>query len=122
MRITQILTIKFEETGSNFAPTFGRSLPPHLFAIASAAYNRLVTKSGENQVILLSGESGAGKSESTKLLTQYLAAANKSASSLITEQILETSPLLESFGNAKTLKNDNSSRFGKYIEILFRVG
>ena len=73
------------------------------------------------QVILLSGESGAGKSESTKLLTQYLAAANKSANSLITEQILETSPLLESFGNAKTLKNDNSSRFGKYIEILFRV-
>ena len=69
----------------------------------------------------MSGESGAGKSESTKLLTQYLAAANKSASSLITEQILETSPLLESFGNAKTLKNDNSSRFGKYIEILFRV-
>ena len=72
-------------------------------------------------MILLSGESGAGKSESTKLLTQYLAVANKSSSSLITEQILETSPLLESFGNAKTLKNDNSSRFGKYIEILFRV-
>ena len=72
-------------------------------------------------MILLSGESGAGKSESTKLLTQYLAVANKASSSLITEQILETSPLLESFGNAKTLKNDNSSRFGKYIEILFRV-
>ena len=97
------------------------SLPPHLFAVGSAAYNRLVTKSGENQVILLSGESGAGKSESTKLLTQYLAAVNKSVSNLITEQILESSPLLESFGNARTLKNDNSSRFGKYIEILFRV-
>ncbi len=74
-----------------------------------------------SQVILISGESGAGKTESSKLLVQYLAAVNKSSSNLITEQILEASPLLESFGNAKTVWNDNSSRFGKYLEILYKV-
>lgn len=97
------------------------TLPPHLFAIGAAAFNRLLTKEGENQVVVISGESGAGKTESTKLLLQYLAAVNKSASNLISEQILEASPLLESFGNAKTVRNDNSSRFGKYLEILYKV-
>jgi len=88
-----------------------------LFAIGSAAYSGL---SKSNQAVVVSGESGSGKTESTKLFMQYLAAVNKSPSNLITEQILEASPLLESFGNAKTVRNDNSSRFGKYLEVYFK--
>nr|CAD7196596.1 unnamed protein product [Timema douglasi] len=101
------------------------TLPPHLFAVGSAAYSHL-SKEGatpvENQVVVISGESGSGKTESTKLVMQYLAAVNKSSSNVITEQILEASPLLESFGNAKTVRNDNSSRFGKYLEVHFKEG
>ena len=95
----------------------------HLFAVGAAAYDRLIGRDGEPQVVIISGESGAGKTESTKLIMQYLAAVNKSshsASNLVTEQILEASPLLESFGNATTVRNDNSSRFGKYTQIFFR--
>lgn len=97
------------------------TLPPHLFAVSSAAYSKM-SKEGENQVVVISGESGAGKTESTKLILQYLAAVDRSRNNLVTEQILEATPMLESFGNAKTLRNDNSSRFGKYLEVFFKDG
>ena len=95
----------------------------YVFCFVYTAYNRLLTKNGESQVMIITGESGAGKTETAKLLTQYLAAVNKSGSqNLITEQILEAIPMLESFGNAKTIRNDNASRFGKYMMIMFKDG
>ncbi|CAF1346369.1 unnamed protein product [Adineta steineri] len=119
-------------------------MPPHIFAIAGDAY-RLMLQNREDQSILCTGESGAGKTENTKKVIQYLAyiaAAPKSsqrqpgntanqyqqqlnankpsdASGELESQLLQANPILEAFGNAKTVKNDNSSRFGKFIRINF---
>uniref|UniRef100_A0A914V882 Unconventional myosin-VI n=1 Tax=Plectus sambesii TaxID=2011161 RepID=A0A914V882_9BILA len=94
-------------------------LPPHIFAIADKAY-RDMKRLKESQSIIVSGESGAGKTESQKCILRYLtdsfAATNAGP---IEQRILETNPILEAFGNAKTLRNNNSSRFGKFVEIHF---
>jgi myosin protein heavy chain len=99
---------------------------PHIYAMADEAFRNLVDE-GENQSILVTGESGAGKTENTKKVIQYLAAVaysespvkNKSQHSNLSQQILRANPILEAFGNAQTVRNNNSSRFGKFIRIEF---
>ncbi|KAF2668985.1 hypothetical protein BT63DRAFT_247422 [Microthyrium microscopicum] len=103
---------------------------PHLFAIAEEAFSDMI-RDDRNQTIIVSGESGAGKTVSAKYIMRYFATredpsqpgkrskGKADAVSETEEQILATNPIMEAFGNAKTTRNDNSSRFGKYIEIMF---
>ncbi|XP_034150391.1 unconventional myosin-XV [Esox lucius] len=95
--------------------------PPHLFAIANVSYTTLMDDK-HNQCIIISGESGSGKTEATKLVLRYLTAIHHKRNITQQIEILEATPLLESFGNAKTVWNDNSSRFGKYVEIFLEEG
>lgn len=98
-------------------------VPPHVFAIAESSYYNMKAYH-ENQCVIISGESGAGKTEAAKRIMQYIASVSGGSNSSIQEikdMVLATNPLLESFGNAKTLRNNNSSRFGKYLEIQFNA-
>ncbi|XP_034770388.1 myosin-7-like [Acipenser ruthenus] len=101
--------------------------PPHIFSISDNAYQYMLTDR-ENQSILITGESGAGKTVNTKRVIQYFASiaaaggkkdATASSKGTLEDQIIQANPALEAFGNAKTLRNDNSSRFGKFIRIHF---
>ncbi|XP_047182059.1 myosin-2-like isoform X4 [Vigna umbellata] len=108
-----------EVYGNDYVLAYRQKLTdsPHVYALTDAAYNEMMT--GEvNQSIIISGESGAGKTETAKIAMQYLAALGGGCSG-IENEILQTNFILEAFGNAKTSRNDNSSRFGKLIEIHF---
>ncbi|KAI8476203.1 MAG: P-loop containing nucleoside triphosphate hydrolase protein [Monoraphidium minutum] len=93
------------------------SLDPHVYLVAGAAYRAMV-REGASQSIVINGESGAGKTETTKRAMKFLASL-AGGPGRVEERVLETNPVLEAFGNAKTLRNHNSSRFGKLVEIHF---
>ncbi|TYH60082.1 hypothetical protein ES332_D08G268200v1 [Gossypium tomentosum] len=96
-------------------------LSPHVFAVADVAYRAMINELKSNS-ILVSGESGAGKTETTKMLMRYLAFLGGRVATegrTVEQQVLESNPVLEAFGNAKTVRNNNSSRFGKFVEIQF---
>lgn len=115
----------------------GGALPPHVFSIAESAYRSLRRRRQEgkdakaNQTVLVSGESGAGKTETTKFIMKYLAAiarpshsanvntTTSSSNNSSGSRLMSANPILESFGNARTLRNDNSSRFGKFVRMFF---
>ncbi|XP_040611338.1 myosin-IIIa isoform X6 [Mesocricetus auratus] len=92
--------------------------PPHIFAMADLGYQCMITYNSD-QCIVISGESGAGKTESAHLLVQHLTVLGKANNRTLQEKILQVNNLVEAFGNACTIINDNSSRFGKYLEMKF---
>ncbi|XP_074387009.1 unconventional myosin-Ia isoform X1 [Zonotrichia albicollis] len=96
------------------------AVKPHIYAIADDAYRSLRDRD-RDQCILITGESGAGKTEASKLVMSYVAAVSSKGEEVnkVKEQLLQSNPVLEAFGNAKTVRNDNSSRFGKYMDIEF---
>ncbi len=112
------------------------TLSPHVFAIADGAYRQMMSKIHESkkiggnvpcasQSILISGESGAGKTESTKFVMKYLTSVGNAEGiqdleeGSVMDRVLQSNPILEALGNARTIRNDNSSRFGKFIEMMF---
>ncbi|KAF0742881.1 hypothetical protein Ae201684P_000072 [Aphanomyces euteiches] len=101
-------------------------LPPHIFSVADMAYREMRMRR-QNQSIIVSGESGAGKTETTKLMMNYLASVcalktnDQNTDRHVRNRILDSNPILEAFGNASTLRNSNSSRFGKFIRLGFNA-
>uniref|UniRef100_A0A665WV33 Unconventional myosin-X-like n=1 Tax=Echeneis naucrates TaxID=173247 RepID=A0A665WV33_ECHNA len=101
-------------------------LPPHIFAVANECY-RCLWKRHDSQCVLISGESGAGKTESTKLLLKFLSVMSQNSAGAplserttrVEQALVQSSPIMEAFGNAKTVYNNNSSRFGKFIQLHF---
>lgn len=126
----------FKDCGDN-TPAIRRSyinreqgeLPPHIYAFADRSLRTLVANN-ESQSIIVSGESGAGKTEACKLVMNFLSDSCSSGSTSVSgrlvetlmKKIISTNPVLEAFGNAKTLRNNNSSRFGKFLQIDFSSG
>ncbi|XP_070539875.1 myosin-IIIa-like [Ptychodera flava] len=107
-----------EESNKYVNLKYRRSIRPHIFAVADKAYQQM-KRTGINQCCVISGESGAGKTESTKLLIQHIMNHCHSRQHGLQDKILQVNPLLEAFGNAKTVMNQNSSRFGKFVDLKF---
>ncbi|CAI5702395.1 hypothetical protein KXD40_005251 [Peronospora effusa] len=119
------LNIYTKELQEQYLDRDRNELPPHVYATSAGAFQHMRLFE-EDQSILVSGESGAGKTETTKILMSHLASAGSQSTSdaqvkeaSIIDRVLDANPLMESFGNAKTSRNDNSSRFGKYSELQF---
>eukprot|EP01128_Nolandella_sp_AFSM9_P005027 TRINITY_DN2371_c0_g1_i1.p1 TRINITY_DN2371_c0_g1~~TRINITY_DN2371_c0_g1_i1.p1 ORF type:complete len:1548 (+),score=443.67 TRINITY_DN2371_c0_g1_i1:76-4644(+) len=113
----KMLPLYTPEVMERYAKRGDTEMPPHPFIVADDCYKALFEEN-QNQSILVSGESGAGKTEVTKVVLQFLAEVAGSATG-VEQRILKANPLLEAFGNAKTLRNNNSSRFGKWMEVHF---
>eukprot|EP01083_Nonionella_stella_P167399 562502_1 len=98
-------------------------LAPHAYTTADDTYHRM-TSFQENQCIIITGESGSGKTETSKIIMNFISAVSGKSRSIqhVKERLLAANPLLEATGNAKTCNNNNSSRFGKYMEVLFDIG
>ncbi|XP_018424115.1 PREDICTED: unconventional myosin-Ia [Nanorana parkeri] len=114
------LTIYTPEKIEEYRNSNFYQLKPHIYAVADEAYKSLRDRD-KDQCILITGESGAGKTEASKLVMSYVAAVCGKGEEVnqVKEQLLQSNPVLEAFGNAKTIRNDNSSRFGKYMDIEF---
>ncbi|XP_063226158.1 unconventional myosin IC isoform X2 [Bacillus rossius redtenbacheri] len=114
------LDIYNAETIKRYQRVLFYEAPPHIYAVTDVAYRSLIEENRE-QCILISGESGAGKTEASKKVLQFIAeaAGNKNQVVTVKNKLLKSNPVLEAFGNAKTNRNDNSSRFGKYMDIEF---
>ena len=123
----KLLPIYTPEIMDKYKDGGGRVQPPHIFAIADNSYRNLLADF-RDQAVVISGESGAGKTETMKLVLQFLADVSGRAQKQnsggekqesLEQQILKSNPVMEAFGNAKTTRNNNSSRFGKWTEIKF---
>jgi myosin heavy subunit len=122
----------FQELIHKFVSSGGDDLGPHIYGVADTAYRNMI-RTGKNQAVCIAGESGAGKTETMKVVLQYLAEVSAGAGGgaakparkgthskgSIEDQILQTNPITEGFGNAKTVRNNNSSRFGKWTALSF---
>jgi ABC-type oligopeptide transport system ATPase subunit len=123
----KLLPIYTPEIMDKYKDGGGRTQPPHIFAVSDNAYRNLMADF-RDQAVVISGESGAGKTETMKLVLQFLAdvsgraqkhSANGEKQESLEQQVLKSNPVMEAFGNAKTTRNNNSSRFGKWTEIKF---